>query len=245
VEKLIAGGTSCLRRQESIAFFHKRNVTIKGARGTGKTTLVLQHYPEKYHSVEKCLFFSADNPLVLKDGIYRTVTEYFKFHGDCVIIDEVHKQENWSVDVKALYDAYPDKKLIVLGSSALNIVSERGDLSGRAIIYNLSPLSFREYPELKHDIRLPVYSFSHLTENHVEIASRLTTQVRTIIGEFSKFLIHGSFPFFIDLSHDEYLQALSNVVDKVIYEDIPAIKSLRSLSSLKMKKLLALLRNRI
>lgn len=218
-----------------------RLIIIKGGRGTGKTTLVLQHYVEAYHDLKKCLYFSADNPLVLQWGIYKTAQEYFKYQGDCLIIDEVHKQRNWSIDVKALYDAYPDKKFIVLGSSALNIMSEKGDLSRRAVIYTLPSLSFREYLALKHQKDLPVLSFDKIISNHVDIASRLAPQFKAILGDFIDFLSAGSYPFFLGASHDEYLNALSNVIDKVIYEDIPAIKSLRSFSSLKLKKLLAFL----
>lgn len=101
--------------------WNQRLIVLTGARGTGKTTMVLQHYMKRYQDVKQCLYMSADNPLVLKAGIYQTASAYFKYYGDCLIVDEVHKQKNWSVEVKALYDAYPDKQFIVLGSSTLNI----------------------------------------------------------------------------------------------------------------------------
>lgn len=70
-----------------------RMIMITGARGTGKTTIVLQHYLKKYSDVKKCLYVSADNPLVLKESIYNTAREYFKYYGECLIVDEVHKQK--------------------------------------------------------------------------------------------------------------------------------------------------------
>ena len=214
---------------------------LKGGRGTGKTTLALQHYLEAYNDIKKCLYISADNPLVLQKGIYNAGMEYFKYQGDCLIIDEVHKQKDWSLEIKALYDAYPSKKFIVLGSSALNIVSEKGDLSRRSVIYTLPPLSFREYLELTHERKLPVFSFSEIVSDHIGICSRLSNQFKAILGDFNDFVATGSYPFFLDSSNDEYLNALSNVIDKVIYEDIPTIKALRGFSSLKLKKLLAYL----
>ena len=184
------------RRLSEIINWDNRLVVIKGGRGTGKTTLVLQYLLEQYTTFDRCLYISADNPLVLKTGIYDTAAEYFKYQGECLIIDEVHKQKDWSLAVKALYDAYPDKKLIILGSSALNILSEKGDLSRRAVIYNLPALSFREYLELKHSQPLPRYSFQEIIENHTDISSRLSTQFQFILGEFRAFVTGGSYPFF-------------------------------------------------
>ena len=214
---------------------------ITGARGTGKTTLVLQHFVERYNDMKKCLYFSADNPLVLKNGIYNTGSEYFKFYGECLIIDEVHKQKDWSIEIKGLYDAYPDKKLIVLGSSTLNILYEKGDLSRRAVIYSLQPLSFREYLKIKYDKSLPYYSLSEVLSDHIEIAGRLTSDFKTILGDFNDFLVSGSYPFFSEYSREEYFKVLANVIDKMIYEDITTIKTLKSFSSLKLKKLLGFL----
>lgn len=218
--------------------WNRRMIVITGARGTGKTTLVLQHYLEKYNDIKKCLYISADNPLVLKTGIYNAAMEYFKYHGDCLIVDEVHKHKDWSIELKALYDAYPDKKFIVLGSSTLNIMYEKGDLSRRSIIYSLQPLSFREYLELKYQKQLPVYPFSQILSEHINISIRLSSEYKTILGDFNDFLMNGSYPFFLDSSEDEYFSTLSNVIDKVIYEDISTLKSLKSFSSLKLKKLL-------
>ena len=218
--------------------WNHRLIVLTGARGTGKTTLVLQHYLEHYNDMKKCLYISADNPLVLKTGIYNTAMEYFKYHGDCLIIDEVHKHKDWSTELKALYDAYPDKKFIVLGSSTLNIMHEKGDLSRRSISYVLHPLSFREYLELRYQRQIPVYTFSQILSDHVNISAKLSAEYKTILGDFNDFLTNGSYPFFLDTSENEYFNILSNVLDKVIYEDISTLKSLKSFSSLKLKKLL-------
>ena len=216
-----------------------RLIIITGARGTGKTFLVLQHFLERYASIKKCLYISADNPLVLKEGIYNLGAEYFKFYGDCLIIDEVHKHKDWSVEVKGLYDAYPDKKFIILGSSTLNILYEKGDLSRRAVIYSLHPLSFREFLEMKYKKDLPKYSLEAILYDHLEISSVLTSYFKTILGDFNEYLEWGNYPFFIQYSREEYFNVLSNILDKMIYEDITTIKTLKSFSSSKLKKLIA------
>ena len=218
-----------------------RLIIVTGARGTGKTFLVLQHFLEKYNDIKKCLYFSADNPLVLKEGIYNIGSEYFKYYGNCLIIDEVHKQKDWSIHVKGLYDAYPDKKLIVLGSSTLNILNEKGDLSRRAVMYSLQPLSFREYLEMKYCKKLSKYPLTEILERHVEISRQLCSDFKTILGDLNDFFMFGSFPFFKEYTGEEYFKVLANVLDKTIYEDITTIKTLKSFSSLKLKKLLGFL----
>ena len=241
-ERNIAGVSSGFKRYLYKEInWDNRLIIITGARGTGKTFLVLQHFLERYGSIKKCLYISADNPLVLKEGIYNIGAEYFKFYGDCLIIDEVHKQKDWSIEIKGLYDAYPDKKFIILGSSTLNILYEKGDLSRRALIYSLQPLSFREYLEMKYKKGLPKYSLEEILSGHLEIAGQLIADFKKILGDFNEYLEWGSYPFFIQYSREEYFKVLSNVLDKMIYEDITTIKTLKSFSSLKLKKLLAFL----
>jgi len=219
--------------------WNRRMVIITGGRGTGKTTMVLQHYLERYGNIKNCLYISADNPLVLKSGLYEIGVEYFKYYGDCLIIDEVHKQADWSIDIKALYDAYPKKRFILSGSSTLNIMYEKGDLSRRSTLYCLQPLSFREYLELKYEKTLSTYTLPQILSDHLEIASHFSSEFKPILAEFNRFLRHGSYPFFLHCSENEYFSILSNVIDKIIYKDISTLKSLRSVSSLKLKKLLA------
>ena len=216
-----------------------RLIGIIGARGTGKTTLVLQHYLERYRQVEKCLYISADNPLVLKNGIYTIAAEYFKYYGECLIIDEIHKQENWSSELKALYDAYPNKKFIILGSSILNILQSKGDLSRRMVTHRLTGLSFREYLNIRYETRFPVCSLKTLKADHLSVAETIIHERETILKDFEHYCRFGFYPFSINHTEDEYFQFLANVLDKVIYEAIPSLKLLHPSSSLKLKKLIA------
>jgi len=218
-----------------------RLIGIVGARGTGKTTLVLQYYKQRFNSVEKCLYLSADNPLVLKNGLYETIDDYFKYYGECVIIDEVHKHPEWSAAVKALYDSYPDKQFIILGSSMLNILHERGDLSRRMLIYKLKGLSFREYLNVKYQQNWDAYDFDTLQHEHLQLSQKLTDVHQTILRDFETYCATGYYPFFLSCRPSEYLQLLASVIEKVVYEDIPSIRPLQTLSSLKLKKLLAYL----
>ena len=219
--------------------WNQRMLAITGARGTGKTTLVLQYYLEKYNDVKKCLYFSADNPLVLKKGLYNTVSEYFKYFGESVIIDEIHKQKDWAIEIKALYDAFPNKKFIILGSSKLNILNQKGDLSRRMLIYDLKSMSFREYINLKHNIKFDYFSIDDLLDEHIQISSEILGKINHIIGLFQDFLRTGSYPFILNCNEDQYFNFINNILDKIIYEDMPSIKNIKSSSSIPIKKLIA------
>jgi predicted AAA+ superfamily ATPase len=221
--------------------WENRMITITGARGTGKTTLVLQHFKEKYKTTAECLYMSADNPLVLKNGVYNIATEYFKYYGDAIIIDEIHKQTNWSSEVKALYDAFPDKKIIILGSSRLNILNQKGDLSRRTLIYNLKGLSFREFLELKYEVNFSSFGLKEILSNHIKISSDLLHINRDILKYFMEYKQIGFYPFFTTVDISEYQVLLNNVLDKVIYEDVPTLKDIKSSSQVALKKLIAYL----
>ncbi|MBI9032646.1 ATP-binding protein [bacterium] len=221
--------------------WNQRLIIITGARGTGKTTMVLQYYLEKFKSTSECLYFSVDNPLVAKSGIYEIGKEFFTLYGDTIIIDEVHKQNNWSFHVKALYDSFPDKKIIILGSSKLNIINQKGDLSRRALIYNLKGLSFREFIDLKYNVKMDSYSLDKILKDHVSISSSILRNIPEIKKYFFEYKQYGFYPFFNEYSEAEYQQVLQSVVDKIIYKDIPSLKNIKGSSSFVFKKLIAYL----
>jgi len=218
-----------------------RMIAIAGARGVGKTTMILQYIIEKYNDPERCIYISADNPFLLKEGLYEIGREHFKYKGECIVFDEIHKYENWSDELKALYDAYPDKRFIILGSSKLNILNQKSDLSRRMIIYNLKMLSFREYLILKHEINTKPFLLEEILNDPTGISSRIIKDFPNILSDFQEYLKFGCFPFFLEFKSDEYYSVLNNIIDKVIYEDIPTIKEIKFLSSIPIKKLIAFL----
>lgn len=221
--------------------WNNRLIALIGARGTGKSTLVLQHYLDAYNDVEQCLYLSADHPVVLSTGIYDAVAEYFKFYGKCVIIDEVHKQPDWSRHIKALYDSFPDKKLIILGSSALEITHSKGDLARRMVLYRLKGLSFREYLNFSCSLQLNPVAFETMFQKNLALSQAIVRSTSTVLKEFRNYCAWGYYPFFIEHDRNEYYQMIENVIDKVIYEDIPSVRSLQSQSAVKLKRLLAYL----
>ena len=125
--------------------WENRLIGIKGARGTGKTTLLLQWIKEQNLPTVKAAYFSLDDLYFTKHTLKDTVSQFYKNGGLILVLDEVHKYKNWSQEIKNCYDFYPDLKIIFTGSSIIDITKQEGDLSRRALLYELVGLSFREY----------------------------------------------------------------------------------------------------
>ena len=222
----------------------QRLIAIVGARGCGKTTLVLQHYLKDINDPKRCLYISADSPLVYQSSLYEIGSHFFMGGGEIFIVDEVHKQENWSLDIKALYDSFPGKKMVILGSSKLNLLGQKGDLSRRMLIYHLKGLSFREYLAIKKGLSMTPVSFSELLKNHTDMSRELLRDHPAILQDFSSFCSHGHYPFTLDIQPEQYYQLLQGTLDKVIYEDLPSLSPLRSSSFPKLKRLMAYIAQR-
>ena len=215
-------------------------IGIVGARGVGKTTLILQHLKIIEASPEYHLYISADNPMVLKQGIYDIGRSHFTSGGISLIVDEVHKYPDWSIEIKALHDTFPDRKIIVLGSSKLSILLEKGDLSRRMRIYEMPPLSFREYLYMNDLVSVEKIPFKFILENHTKISADLVRKVPDILKVFKRYLRWGCYPFFkLAKQQQDYLSLLRSVVEKVIYEDLTSVRSLRFPTIVSVKKLIA------
>ena len=122
-----------------------RLIAITGARGTGKTTLLLQHIKEDLPTDETTLYASLDNIYFSENNLFDFADEFVKSGGKVLLLDEVHKYANWSVELKNIYDSFKKLKIIFTGSSVLEIEKSKADLSRRAVIYQLNGLSLREF----------------------------------------------------------------------------------------------------
>lgn len=224
--------------------WHNRLIFIKGARGVGKTTLLLQYLNENFKSSDVCLYVSGDNIIVNSLGLFNIATELNKNGGETFVIDEIHKYPDWSRELKNIYDSLPGLKIIVSGSSSLEIIKGKYDLSRRAVVYNLAGLSFREYTciALNNEYIRP-YTIKEIIEGHVQIAGKIKEKVEQkgnkMLKLFNDYIKFGYYPYFLE-GTDSYSMKLNNVIEKVIYEDIPSIFNLRPTSIPYLKKLIYL-----
>lgn len=217
----------------------ERAICLMGARGVGKTTLLLQHYWEVYKSVERCLYLSADNIQVAGMGLFNIAQEYFSYGGETLIIDEAHKYPDWSSEVKNIIDTYKNRKIILSGSSSLALQKGGNDLSRRLLNYELKGLSFREFLLLEAGGAEKVLDFDDILENHVKHAERISKH-SPILRHFKEYLLYGYYPYFLE-GKGTYLAKLANVIEKVIVEDIAGIYKVTSTNLPVLKKMLWLI----
>lgn len=216
--------------------WNSRLLGIVGARGTGKTTLLLQRLAEQAKRHERHLYVSADHIRVQATGLYEIASDFFRLGGETIMIDEIHKYVNWSQEVKNLYDSFPAAKIFFSESSTLALQKGKADLSRRALFFNLPGLSFREYLYFVQGSEFQPVSLPELLENHTMVASTVL-KAGPILGHLRDYLDHGVYPFFLDGSK-EYLPKLLNVIEKVLYEDIPAAIAIKTANVPVLKRML-------
>ena len=214
-----------------------RLIGLVGGRGTGKTTLLLQHLAEKYEHTQNGLYISADNIRVEAIGIYEIASQFIRMGGEAIIIDEIHKYFRWPQEIKNLYDSFPAAKILFSGSSALGLQLGKSDLSRRAVFYTLSGLSFREYLQFTGRKGLPdAVSLTEILETHHKIASQILKK-GPILGLFRDYLDHGVYPFFLE-GIKEYLDRLGNIIEKILYEDIATTSGIKASNIAILKRIL-------
>ncbi|MDE6715122.1 MAG: AAA family ATPase, partial [Muribaculaceae bacterium] len=213
-----------------------RMIGVKGARGVGKTTMLLQHIKENFTNLDEALYVSLDN-LWFETHTLEDLVEFLYTHGVThIYLDEVHRYGNWLTLLKNLYDNYPDLNIVYTGSAMLAIDKSVADLSRRQSLYTLNGLSFREYLEYEGVISLPALDLSELLSTHTNYALRVASQIK-VLKHFERYLQIGYYPFFKEANEDYYLR-LNEVVRLIIESDIPAEEDIKYATTQKIKKLL-------
>lgn len=236
---LDATATTYFRYLYSQIDWGNRLIGITGSRGTGKTTMMLQHIKKTFPDRSKSLYISLDNIWFTKNSLLELADKFYVFGGTHLFIDEVHRYPNWSIEIKNIYDSYPDMHIVFTGSSILEIYKSNADLSRRAVSYHLSGLSFREFLNFENDVEYPVFSLDEIVENHQNIVSSITTKVK-ILPEFKKYLEHGYYPFYKE-GLKSYNSRLQNVVNTILENDLPAVETIEYLTIIKIKKMLMII----
>jgi predicted AAA+ superfamily ATPase len=217
--------------------FSNRMIGIKGARGTGKTTLLLQRLKELPADVS--LYFSLDDIYFSNNQLVSAAEEFVRKGGKYLLIDEVHKYPNWSQELKNIYDNLPELTIIFTSSSALEINKGKFDLSRRAVIYVLQGLSFREYLNFKYGTDFQAVTLDEILINQFEIYSKISSSLKPL-QYFEAYLQKGYYPYFIE-NEQSYWIRLNETINQVIENDLPAITNIDFTSIMKIKKLVFIL----
>lgn len=213
-----------------------RMTGLVGPRGVGKTTMLLQTIKEKFKD-QSVFYFSADHIFFEQKKILEYVEELYSYEGVRVVfIDEVHKYQNWSQELKNIYDGFPDLKIVFSGSSSIDLVRGAYDLSRRAKLYHLPGMSFREYLNFNYQYQLPVIDFNELMKNYAKYDAMLVNTPQ-MLKRFHDYLRIGFYPF----QHEDalnYYEKILSVIDKTIYEDIAGFYNLKTVNLHHFKKIL-------
>ena len=213
--------------------WESRMFGLVGPRGVGKTVLFLQYIKENW-SKKKMFYVSADNAYFSNHTLIELADEFSKEVGEHLFIDEVHKYENWSRELKQIYDTHPDMKISFTGSSVLEINKGEADLSRRAPIYKMQGLSFREYLIMFHDLNVPVLELKDIIENKPFAIEGVSHPLPL----FKDYLQKGYYPFASDKQFDVIINQTINLTMET---DIPQYANMNVSTSRKLKKLLGII----
>ena len=212
--------------------WENRLIGIVGPRGVGKTTLVLQ-YIKNNLDVRHTLYVSAEDFYFAKHRLSDLASDFVKWGGKCLFIDEIHKYPDWSKELKLIYDYHNHLKVVFTGSSVLDLKKGSSDLSRRAVLYNLQGLSFREYLMLFHQIEVPVFNLNEILNHQVKVP-----KMQHPLPLFADYLKRGYYPFALEPDFD---LKLLQVVHQTLESDIPVYAGMNVSKGRQLKQLMAII----
>lgn len=219
--------------------WNQRGLMIQGARGVGKTTMMLQYIKENFGFDSKALYVPMDHIIVQNYSLYELAKFHYNRGGTHFFIDEIHKYQDWSIHLKSIYDTYTQLKCTVSGSSMLQLKKAQADLSRRYTTYKLNGFSFKEYIEIEHKIELDTYILDDILSHHVEIAYGLSSKTN-ILADYNRYLQFGYYPLYLE-GEDYYFEKLQSILNVVLEVDIPIVTGMSIQNTQKLKKLLAII----
>lgn len=220
--------------------WNARLISVRGSRGTGKTTLFLQHIKKTFsNNLNKVLYVNLDNIYFSNNTLVELAEKFASRGGTHLFIDEVHKYENWSKEIKNLYDDFPELHIAFTGSSLLEILNGRADLSRRTLVYELTGLSFREYLSLIKAHDFPIFTLEEILKNNEQISAEIASKIKPF-EFFDDYLSFGYYPYFLE-GKDDYFNRLNETVNMILEVELPMLRGLEIAYIPRIKKLLAVI----
>lgn len=218
--------------------WNDRLIGIKGTRGVGKTTFLLQYAKEKFGSSRSCLYINMNNFYFSQCSLVQFAGEFVKRGGKVLLIDQMFKYPNWSEDLRLCYEQYPTLKIVFTGSSVMRLKEENPVLNSIVKVYYLRGLSFREFLNLQSGNNFPAYTLEEILKNHEQIARTILREVKPL-NYLQDYLHHGFYPFYLEKRN--FSENLLKTMNMMIEVDILLIKQIELKYLSKIKKLLYLL----
>jgi len=216
--------------------WNARMIGIKGARGVGKTTLLLQYIRINYDFDPSVLYVSLDDIWFSENLLSALADKFVKQGGKVLLLDEVHKYPGWSRELKNIYDDLPELKIIFTGSSLMEINKAGADLSRRAIIYTMQGLSFREYLNFESNLNLNIIPLSEIISNHIRLSREIVKQIKPL-KYFSSYISQGYYPYYKDVP-ELYFIRLGEVINMILETELPLVKKVEPIHVNRLKQML-------
>ena len=211
--------------------WNNRLIGITGPRGIGKSTMILQRMLQQKD--QKTLYVSADHTFFSNHSLVDLADTFVKEGGTHLYIDEIHKYKGWSRELKQIYDVHTDLTLVFTGSSVLDILEGEADLSRRALMYSMQGLSFREYLNLFHDVKMDAFSLKDILAHKAVLP-----EIQHPLPLFREYLKQGYSPF----SHENgFTLRMEQVIAQTVESDIPQYADMKASTARKLKKMLSVL----
>lgn len=238
-EYLVEHVQSPIRRllMDEIDWSH-RLIGIKGSRGVGKTTFLLQYAKEHFGTERSCLYVNFNNFYFTEHTLVEFASEFCALGGKTLLLDQTFKYENWSKELRECYDRFPQLHIVFSGSSVMRLIEDNADLQDIVVSYNLRGFSFREFLNLQSGNNFQSYSLDEIIHNHQQIAAEICAKVHPL-EFFQPYLHHGFYPFFLE--DRNFSENLIKTMNMMLEVDILLIKQIELKYLSKIRKLLYLL----
>ena len=217
-----------------------RLMSIRGPKGVGKSTLMLQHIKQHYAYMNRqVLYVSCDDSYFSTHSLLDLAEQFYLSGGKHLFIDEIHKYDNWSREIKEIYDSYPSLKIVISGSSLLSLTEGDADLSRRCINHDIQGLSFREFLHFYKGIEMPVFSLEEVLTNPATLIQQMNSKGRPV-ALFHEYMQYGYYPYYLNNETDYYL-AIQQVVNHTIDDELTKICKVDVSNTRKIKALMTML----
>ncbi len=214
--------TNIIRQWMHSINWKARMMAIRGPKGVGKTTLMLQYIKLHYQPLDRqVLYVSCDDNYFNTNTLLQLAEQFYLNGGQHLFLDEVHKYANWSREIKEIYDFYPTLRVVLSGSSLLSLTEGEADLSRRCINHDIQGLSFREFLHFYKGIEMPVYPLEQVLQNPAPLVREMNRMGRPV-ALFHEYLKYGYYPYYLDNEIDYYV-SIQQVVSRVIDDELTRI----------------------
>lgn len=215
--------------------WNHRLIGIKGTRGVGKTTFLLQYAKEHFGTDHSCLYVNFNSFYFTQHTLVEFAADFYAQGGRTLLLDQVFKYENWSKELRACYDNFPELHIVFSGSSVMRLIEDNTDIQDVVASYNLRGFSFREFLNLQAGTAFRPFSLEEILSNHVEIAGEICQEIHPL-DYFQDYLHHGFYPFFLE--NRNFSENLLKTMNMMLEVDILLIKQIDLKYLSKIRKLL-------